>query len=82
MAELPESFKYIWDYFLRLNQKRTSNGFGVNPLSYTEVKNFFELLQITTDPFEVEVLMLLDNVAMEHFQKESEKNNKKNKGGK
>ena len=68
---------YVWEYFLRLNQKRSSNGFGVNPISYTEIKNYFDLMQIFPDPSEVEVISLLDSVFMEHYAKEQEKNNKK-----
>lgn len=79
LVELPDYFRYAWEYFLKLNQKRGSNGFGVNPLSFTEIKSFFELNQIVPDPMEIEVITLLDNIAMEHFAKEAEKNNKKKK---
>ena len=62
---------------MKLNQKRTSNGFGLNPISYSEMKSFFELNRIIPDPIEVEVISLLDNIALEHYAKEQEKNNKK-----
>ena len=77
LTELPDCFKYAWEYFLKLNQKRTSNGFGLNPISYSEMKSFFELNRIIPDPIEVEVISLLDNIALEHYAKEQEKNNKK-----
>ena len=41
------------------------------------MNNFFVLNQIIPDPIEVEVISLLDNIAMEHYAKEQEKNNKK-----
>lgn len=68
--------KFVWEYFLRLNRKRTSNGFGVNPIPFTEIESFFRLNQIEYSPDEVFLIELLDNLALEHFQKESEKNNK------
>ena len=55
---------------MKLNQKRTSNGFGLNPISYSEMKSFFELNRIIPDPIEVEVISLLDNIALEHYAKE------------
>jgi hypothetical protein len=71
--------RYVWEYFLRLNRKRTSNGFGVNPIPFSEIESFFNVNQIEYSPDEVMLIEMLDNVALEHFQKESEKNNKKNK---
>ena len=77
IVELPDCFKYAWEYFLKLNQKRTSNGFGLNPISYSEMKSFFDLNQIIPDSVEIEVISLLDNLALEHYAKEQEKNSKK-----
>lgn len=68
--------KFVWEYFLRLNRKRTSNGFGVNPIPFTEIESFFRLNQIEYSPDEVFLIELLDNLALDHFQKEAEKNNK------
>lgn len=79
MVELPEEMQYVWEYFLRLNQRRTGNGFGANPLSFTEIESFFRLNQIEYSPDEVFLIELLDNVALEHFDKEMQKNTKKNK---
>lgn len=71
--------QYVWEYFLRLNRKRTSTGFGVNPIPFSEIESFFNVNQIEYSPDEVQLIEMLDNVALEHFQKEAEKNNKKSK---
>lgn len=78
LVELPEEMKFVWEYFLRLNRRRGSTGFGVNPLSFCEIESFFKLNQIEYSPDEIFLIELLDNVALDHFAKESEKNNKKN----
>lgn len=79
LVELPPEMSYVWEYFLRLNRKRTSSGFGVNPIPFSEIESFFKLNQIEYSPDEVQLIEMLDNVAMEHFQKEAEKSNKNNK---
>lgn len=76
--ELPDSMKEIWYWFLALNNTRTS-GFGMSPITYTEMGNYFNLHQIEVEPFEIEVIKLLDSVAMEHSQKQQEKSKNNNK---
>lgn len=33
----PEVFVHAWGWFLELNRARTSNGFGINPISFCEI---------------------------------------------
>lgn len=77
LAELPESMRYVWKYFLDLNRKR-SNGMGVGPITYSEMLAYFTLNKIAFDETEISLLDLLDGIALEHFSEESKKNNKSN----
>lgn len=74
--ELDELFYDAWQFFLKLHSKRGSNGFGVNPLSYSEVKAFFDLHQIHPAHYELELIEQFDNVALEVFAKSQEKQKK------
>lgn len=74
--ELDELFYDAWQFFLKLHSKRSSNGFGVNPLSYTEIKAFFDLHQIYPAQYELELIEQFDNVAMEIYAKNQEKQRK------
>lgn len=65
--------KYIWKYFISLNSKRTGTGYGPLPLQYSDILAYFELNKIDYDPVEIEILDILDNVAMEHYNNEIQK---------
>lgn len=67
----------VWNYFIALNSKRTSNGFGLNPISYTEIRSYFELHEIVPLPFELEAIDRLDRVALDAFGKQQEQESKK-----
>lgn len=70
---------YVWKYFLDLNKKRTSNGFGMNPISWYDMHGYFELNHIVPLPEEIELINMLDEVMLEHYAKEAEKQQKKTK---
>lgn len=81
-AELDEMFLDAWQFFLKLHSKRANNGFGVSPISYLEMKAFFELHQLYPTHYELELIEQFDNVALEIFakqQKEKEKQQSKRK---
>lgn len=77
LAELPESMRYVWKYFLDLNRKR-SNGMGVAPITYTEMLSYFTLNSIAFDETEIQLIDVLDSIALDHFSEESKKNSKQN----
>jgi hypothetical protein len=68
-SQMDEMFYDAWHFFLKLHSRRGSNGFGPSPLSYPEMKAFFELQQIFPTPYEIQMIELFDNVAMEMFSK-------------
>jgi hypothetical protein len=72
MVELPESCYSVWKWFLDLHNARSSNGFGVNPISYTEIKSYFDLIEIKPEDWELELLKKLDASALAAFAKHAE----------
>lgn len=57
--KLDEFFYETWNWFQRLNARRSSNGYSVNALTFEDINAFFMLLQ--HQPLEHELL------AIEHF---------------
>ena len=79
LVDLPNSMFHVWNYFIDLNNVRSSNGFGVNPISFTEMKSYFDLYEIVPFQYEIEAIKRLDQIAREEFAKAQEKQEKKNK---
>jgi len=77
LTTLPEIFNETWEWFLRLNRKRQSSGFGVNPIPYSEILSLFQLLRYEPQSWELEMIELFDEVAMEEYSKEMKKEQKK-----
>lgn len=73
LVQLPESCYQVWHWFLELHSSRSGNGFGANPISYTDIYSYFSLLDITPEQWELSLLRRLDNTALEHLAKEQEK---------
>ncbi len=77
LPELPQIFSEVWFWFLKLNNRRTSNGFGVNPLQYSEIKAYFELIQYTPLDWEIEMIEKFDSIALSEYEKQAERNKPK-----
>lgn len=59
--------------FLELHSCRSSNGYGPNPLSYTEIQAFYQLNQVPVQPWEVLVLRHFDSVYLKCYDEEQDK---------
>lgn len=55
-----------------LNSARSS-GFAPNAISYTEMHSYFTLMNMFPEEWEMDLIRLLDKVAMQHFSKELNK---------
>lgn len=77
IVELPESCYQVWRWFIDLHNTRGSNGFGVNPINYTEIKSYFDLLWITPEEWEVNLIKRFDHEALAAYAKEAEREQKK-----
>jgi hypothetical protein len=61
IPEMPSELGYIWVWFLELDAGRGGNGFGLNPLSYTEIQAWAYLKRVVLAAWEVEVIKLIDS---------------------
>lgn len=77
MVDLPTAFKYVWQDFLVLNSSRTSNGFGVNPLSYVEIKAYYDLHQQVPEPWEITIIRYFDAVVMNVYAERAKQDQQK-----
>jgi hypothetical protein len=59
---LPQSLEYLWAAFCRLATRRTSNGYGPNLITYPEIDAFQRVTSIRLDPWEVEIIEMLDRM--------------------
>ena len=78
IVELPESCISVWKWFIDLHNARGSNGFGINPISYTEIKSYFDLIDMKPDDWELTLIKSFDNEALIAYAKEAEEERKKN----
>lgn len=80
MLEFPQDMMQVWKFFIDLHNARSSNGFGVNPISYSDMYGYFKLIGIQPDDWEVETIRRLDIIALDAFAEQAKKEQKKNKG--
>ena len=67
---------YVWRYFTDLHTTRTGGGFGASPITYTEMRNYFDLMDIDPDEWELTLLRRLDNLALNIYAESQEQNSK------
>ena len=67
--EFPFIFEHLWKYFSQLNNARSSNGFGLNSLSYTEIYAWSQLTNSEVTPKELDILKQLDYLYLTVNQK-------------
>lgn len=64
---------YLWRLFRELDCRRTSNGFGPNPLSFVEIDAWMRATRRTLKAWEVEALTSIDNAIQKAFSEERSK---------
>ena len=52
---------------------------GISAIPYSEMLAFFELIGVTPDSSEIEVLEMFDRIAIKAFSEQQEKEQKRNK---
>jgi len=65
-------------YFLDLNSTRPS-GFGISPISYSEMLAYFTLNDIQVNQEEVQLIRMFDNAAITSSREQEKKREKKAK---
>jgi hypothetical protein len=69
LVELPRHMLEVWNWFAELNSTRPV-GMAVGAITYTEIKNYFDLMGIDVSPEEVQLIKLFDRIAMKHSEQE------------
>lgn len=62
--DCPELLEPLWYLFIQLSRGRTSNGFGANPLAWADIDAWGRLTATDPTPWEIDLLVTLDNVWM------------------
>jgi hypothetical protein len=76
-VELPKACIELWSWFLQLNESRTSNGFGFNPLSYSDIAAFFHLRQVVPEQEEIDLIRRLDRTVLAVYSAKQKADSKK-----
>ena len=79
LIEFPNEMFQQWEFFIDLHNKRTSNGFGLNPISWEAMQSYFSLIGYQPFEWELKLISKLDAVALSAYAKEQEKQQKKEK---
>lgn len=64
----------MWEFFNELQTGRTSNGFGPNPLSFSEIESWARLTGRKVAPWEVRAIKQVDAVYLETLTNGKRKN--------
>lgn len=79
MLEFPKEMLQVWKFFIDLHNARDGNGFGANPISYSDMYSYFKLIDIQPDDWEIETVRKLDMIALDSFAEQAKREQKKNK---
>jgi hypothetical protein len=60
IPDMPEEYMDAWKHFMALHRSRGGNGFGVNPLSYTEIDAYIRLTHTYLLPDEIIAIQIID----------------------
>ena len=75
--EIPQTMREYWQWFLDLNATRHQGMGGVSSIQYLEMMAYFTLNSIEAEPQEVQIIKMLDSVAITASREQEEKNKKK-----
>ena len=70
LVPFPETLEFIWRDFLELNDARTSNGYTLNAISYTEIDAWNRLMNKSITAQEISIIKRLDGVFLAHYQQQ------------
>jgi hypothetical protein len=70
--ECPPLLEPLWMMFCQVSRGRTSNGFGANPLTWADIEAWGRLTATDPSPWEIDLLVTLDNLWLVQTHKSSE----------
>ena len=77
--ECPPEVEYIWRLFRSLDQRRTSSGFGANPITHADLAAWEQRLSFRLTPFEWECIDALEAAVMGHHRTKAKEHAEKAK---
>lgn len=72
LVELPKEFTKVWEDYLNLSSSRQA-GFGLSPITYTEIDAYSRLMGIELESWEVQMIKMFDRVTLSEVAKQQEK---------
>lgn len=72
----PLELKFIWDNFQDIARSRTSNGYGPNPLQWSEIQSWMFLTQTPFLPWHVRAIKSIDDTFLICWAEKQAKNKK------
>lgn len=73
LKELPESCTELWKIFIDLHNARQSNGFGMSPLTYSDISAYAHLYKIEFEEWELTLLRMFDQAVLQIIADDQEK---------
>lgn len=58
----PVALSYVWDAYARLSARRSSNGFGANPIAWSEIDAFIRLTGCVLTPWDIGLIEMIDDL--------------------
>ena len=77
LLTVPLDCTECWGFFLSLNESRSSNGYGFNPIAYSDILAYFQLKQIIPEDWEVDLIKRLDREVMSIYSEKAKQDSKK-----
>jgi len=65
--EIPIEGEHIWNWFWQLSNRR-SQGFGVSPITFSEIKSWLEVRKPIIHDWEIEILTKMDEAFLKGIQ--------------
>lgn len=69
----PDLVSHIWEWFIELHRCRTSNGFGVNPITYIDIDAWSRLTRRKPTALEIRAITQIDAAFLTVQAKQSQK---------
>lgn len=77
LLELQREQYEIWGWFMELNEARSSSGFGLNPITYSDIEAYFRLQKIVPEKWEIDTIKRLDREVLSIYAKKAKADSKK-----
>lgn len=77
LLELQREQYEIWGWFMELNEARSSSGFGLNPITYSDIDAYFRLQNIIPEKWEIDTIKRLDREVLSIYAKKAKADSKK-----